>query len=363
LLLPQSPHAGAILLDDTPPAITISIDGTGGTNGWYRGDNGGNYVVVHWTVKDPESSITSSTGCEAAIQIPGPNAGITKTCSATSAGGTNTQTTKLLKIDATPPVVTAAATRVPDANGWYNKPVSVAFKGTDATSGLASCTTANYAGPDSGTAPVSGTCTDKAGNVGAGRLVLSYDSTPPSITKVGFKSGNRAVSLQWQVSVDTARVEVTRAGGKSDASLATVYKGSARAFRDKGLRVGTHYRYTISAFDHAANVVRKTVKVTATGALFSPAPGERVTRAPRLVWAPVAGASYYNVLVMRGGRTVFSAWPSATSIALPRAWKYRGRANRLRKGVYRWFVWPGFGAQSASHYGRMLGQSSFLFAR
>jgi hypothetical protein len=335
------------------PTIDPTTRGTLGANGWYRGN-----VTVNWTITPlPDSS----TGCDA-ITLTADTPSYRLTCSATW-GLVHTDYPLILKIDKTAPTVTAAAMRVPDSNGWYNKPVAVAFTGTDATSGMASCTAANYAGPDSPSAAVAGTCTDVAGNVGTGSLGIAYDSTPPKISKVGFKNGNRTVSLQWQVSADTARVEVTRVGGKSDASVATVYKGKARAFRDKGLRVGTHYRYTVSAFDQASNVVRKTVKVTATGALFSPAPGSRVKRAPRLVWAPVAGASYYNVLLMRGGRTIFSAWPRGTSLALPRAWTSHGKTHRLRKGVYRWFVWPGFGAQSASHYGRMLGQSSFLFAR
>ena len=36
--------------------------------------------------------------------------------------------------------VTAARARGPDANGWYSRPVAVAFSGTDALSGIASCT-------------------------------------------------------------------------------------------------------------------------------------------------------------------------------------------------------------------------------
>ena len=57
---------------------------------------------MHWTVTDPESAIISTTGCEPAIQVNGPNTRTTRTCSATSDGGTTTVTTKSLKIDATP---------------------------------------------------------------------------------------------------------------------------------------------------------------------------------------------------------------------------------------------------------------------
>ena len=82
---------------------------------------------------------------------------------------------------------------------------------------------------------------------------------------------------------------------------------------------------------------------------------------PRLSWTPVSGASYYNVQLVRGG-TIFSAWPLRTSMKLPRSWVYHGRRFHLHRGVYRWYVWPGFGKLSANRYGRLIGKSSFFFA-
>src|SRR4051794_14725072 len=121
--------------DDTPPLVTYTIDGILGTNGWYRASINGNYVVVHWTVSDPDSSITAAAGCEPAVRIDDPNTGTTRTCSATSAGGTTAVTTKAIKVDADPPTgVAATPNRGPDANGWYNHALSVAWSGSDATS-------------------------------------------------------------------------------------------------------------------------------------------------------------------------------------------------------------------------------------
>ena len=65
-----------------------------------------------------------------------------------------------LKYDATAPAVTGGhAARGPDAGGWYNRAVPIAFSGTDATSGVDACTDVTYGGPDSATATVPGTCT------------------------------------------------------------------------------------------------------------------------------------------------------------------------------------------------------------
>jgi hypothetical protein len=354
-LLPHAASARSVLVP--APVVTYAIVGIEGANGWYRGSTGGNYVVLRWIVT---GEITSAP-CEYATQIPGPNTGTTRTCTATGPGGTTTVTTKLIKIDATAPAVTGKANRSPDANGWFNHAVPVAFYGSDPTSGVAGCSAATYAGPDNAGAVVRGTCTDRAGNVGSGSLQLAYDATPPQLKKLRLKHANHGVILKWQVSPDTQRVEVTRAPGAKRGTSATVYGGKAKSFRDRGLKVGVKYRYTVSAIDAAANKATRTVRITATGALFTPAPGASVKRAPKLTWAPVRGASYYNVQLVRGGR-IFSAWPHGTSLRLPRSWVYHGHRYRLHRGVYRWYVWPGFGTLAANHYGRMIGRSSFFFA-
>src|SRR5690349_21348433 len=113
-LSPRPAEARYVPQDDTPPLVTYSIDGIQGTNNWYRGSTSGAFIVVHWTVSDPDSPILSTTGCEPAIQVPDPSTTTTLTCSATSDGGTTTVTTKVLKVDATPPTsVTASASRSP----------------------------------------------------------------------------------------------------------------------------------------------------------------------------------------------------------------------------------------------------------
>jgi hypothetical protein len=361
VLLPHAASAGG-LADTTPPVIAYSIDGIAGTNDWYRGSSRGNFVVVHWSVSDPESPIQSTTGCEIAVRVNGPNGGTTRTCSATSDGGMNTVTTRLIKIDATPPGVTARASRSPDSNGWYNHAVGIVFSGSDGMSGVAGCTATTYAGPDNARAVVSGGCNDRAGNSAGGSIALAYDSTPPQLKKLRAKQGIHAVTFKWQVSADTQRVVITRTPGKKKrGASSTVYTGKASSFRDKGLHVGMHYRYRVSVFDAAANKFGRTVRITGTGKLFAPAPGASVRGAPRLQWAAVHGASYYNVLLIRNG-TIFSAWPKGTSFKLPRSWVYHGKRYRLHRGVYRWYVWPGFGTRSASKYGRMVGRSSFFFA-
>jgi peptidoglycan/LPS O-acetylase OafA/YrhL len=42
-----APAASPGLVDDSPPSVSYTVDGINGTNGWYQGSTGGNYVVVH----------------------------------------------------------------------------------------------------------------------------------------------------------------------------------------------------------------------------------------------------------------------------------------------------------------------------
>jgi hypothetical protein len=334
------------------PAISFDhhIEGTVGANGWYVSN-----VHVYWTWSPPPDS---ASGCDPRILTAD---GATHFDCNAWWGTTHLEDEFDVRLDKTPPTASGHPGRPPDANGWYNHPVAVSFSGSDATSRLAGCSSTTYSGPDNDNASVAGTCTDNAGNVGRATLSLAYDATPPTLGAVTVKHGNRKVMLKWTVSPDTQRTQVTRSGGGAKGPK-QVYDGTGHAFQDKGLRVGAKYRYTVTAFDPAANPAAKTMAVTATGRLINPVPGERVTSPPYLAWLPVKGASYYNVQLIRGGR-ILSAWPKRAAFKLPRSWVYHGQRYRLKPGVYRWYVWPGFGKLAQARYGARLGGSVFVYGR
>jgi hypothetical protein len=349
------PAAGAVPGDPTPPVITPVIVGTLGSNGWYTSN-----VTVNWKVEDPESVILSSTGC-GATTLTTDTAGTKLTCTATSDGG-EASVSKTFRLDKTPPSATPTPARSADANGWYNHPFSVAFSGTDATSGIASCSSsAVYSGPDSANASVSGSCRDLAGNLGSGAISFMYDSTPPAVPVVKTKAGNRRLDLRWTTSRDAKFVEVVRSPGVRNASTTILYRGSAAAYRDTQLQPGAKYQYRVTSFDEAANGAGKTIMVTGTGRLLSPVPGALVTAPPLLTWTPLKAARYYNVQLIRRGK-ILSTWPTRAQLQLPRTWVFRGHRYRLHRGVYRWYVWPGYGRTSAARYGGILGGSSFSFS-
>ena len=223
-LAPSTAAARYELQDDTPPLVGYSIDGIDGSNGWYRGSSSGAFIVVHWTVTDPDSPVLSTTGCEPAIRIDDPNTGTTRTCSATSSGGTTAVTTKLLKVDATPPSTSVAATTAPNSAGWYRTPVTLQWSATDATSGIASCSPQlTYSSPDTAGTSKSGSCTDDAGNTSAAALTIHYDSTPPTTLGTPSPAPNSKGWLRSPVTVAWSGSDTT--SGVASCSAQSGYNG------------------------------------------------------------------------------------------------------------------------------------------
>jgi hypothetical protein len=222
-----APSAGGVPGDPTPPVITPIYSPSFPSTGWFRGS-----VTLSWLVVDPESVILNMNGCEVQT-FTTDTPGTPVTCTAESDGGTNSGTVKV-KLDKTPPTVSAVPERAPDANGWYNRPLTVSFAGADATSGLASCSpAAQYGGPDIATAAVLGVCTDVAGNAATAAASFKYDATPPTLFSVTTKRGNRSAELAWRKSTDTKLVEIVRAPGGMARARASSTAAPRRVFETR----------------------------------------------------------------------------------------------------------------------------------
>jgi hypothetical protein len=140
----------------------------------------------------------------------------------------------------------------------------------------------------------------------------------------------------------------------------SVYKGTGTRYTNNRFENGTSYRYAIISYDKAGNASRGIpVLIQPSILLRSPKNGVVLHAPPRLVWAKVPKATFYNVQLFFSGRKILSAWPSATGLALKQSWSYADRSFKLKKGTYHWYVWPGFGPRSKGRYGHLLGQSAF----
>jgi hypothetical protein len=240
-----------------PPLVTIDIAGTAGTNGWYRSP-----VTLTWTVSAAASPV-GSTSCSVGVTqivLVADAKGSTFACKV-SDGVTEQEAKVTIRIDKTPPPTPVPVpARPPDAGNWYDRPVTIAWTGSDPMSGIAACTSLAYAGPDDATATPGGTCRDVAGNTSApAPFALSYDATAPQITAAtpdrppdrggwyvqpvsyavqatDATSGLAGCAPMRYAAPDDSRATATttctdRAGNSATTSAALRYDGTAPAFR------------------------------------------------------------------------------------------------------------------------------------
>jgi hypothetical protein len=334
---------------------TVSVECVPGPacGGWFRSP-----VTVKWHT--PNATGVAPGTCVSAQTFYSDTRGTKSSCIAwqdTQATG-QTSSEVVIKIDSTPPTLTAAvADRPPDYGGWFNHPVSFSFQGTDATSGMHSCGSAVYSGPDGPGVNISGSCRDVAGNSATGSFPLNYDATPPPAPVVEATPGNGQIALRWSATPLT-EAEVVRVG--TAAADAAVYRGPAAEFTDGSLRNERRYRYIVTLIDQAGNRAASTTSAVPTASmLLSPARRARVHGPPLLRWKRARKASYYNVQLFRGSRKVLSRWPRVNRLQLRKSWRYAGRRRRLAPGRYCWYVWPGHGKRSQRDYGRVLGKKCF----
>jgi hypothetical protein len=340
-----------------PLPITYTIDGIQGTSNWYRGNTFGNFVVVRWTINVPVRQ-----DCPHAMEVDGPTTGTTRSCTITLLDGSQlTRTTAVIRVDADRPTgVTASRSRAPDFNGWYNHPVGVGWHGSDATSGIASCSAVTYSGPDRASAPVGGGCTDKAGNTTSAPVSFNYDATAPVLSKVSVASRAGSDLVRWASSSasDTAVVQRWARGAKQRA---VVYRGAGTAFTDKRIRSDLEYTYSVQTIDQAGNG-SAIVSVAGLPKVLTLRKLPYVPRAaprPILRWKAKRGAAYYHVQLFRGSKRILAAWPIAHQLGLPAVWRWAGHRHRLAPGRYRWYVWEGLGPRSFARY-RTIGSAQFI---
>ena len=347
-----------IKFDNTPPEnVTGTPARAADHDGWYTHD-----IAYTFTGDDPQPG-SGIASCDT-ITYTGPDSGdgsVTGGCSDNA--GNRTDTTIPLKYDGTKPTITSATPDRPADHGdWYDRPVKFTFHGTDTVSGLVSCSTIDYSGPDSGAAQVTCRCTDAAGNVTTRSLAFKYDANAPAKSKLYVIPGDKAVALSWAPPSDASTFILKRSPAIGGGTPLIVYRGSKHDYVDTGVKNGSKYNYTLTTMDAAGNSSDSVLSAVPDGSTLRPFIDTEVKQPPLLTWAKVKSASYYNLQLFKGRKKVLSAWPRDAKFQLPSQWKYKGHRYTLSAGLYRWYVWPGRGRMSAHRYGNLVGSSTFRFA-
>jgi len=170
--------ATASSCDTTPPVITPVVSGTLGNAGWYVSN-----VTVNWTVTDPDSAISSTTGCGTSVVLID-TTGTTYTCNATSVGGTASNAVTI-KRDATAPTISGSATG-PSTNGWFTDDATIAFTASDDISSVSSTAgCAAVLSTDTAGQTFHCTVTNDAGLSASASVTAKRDATRPVVSLVG----------------------------------------------------------------------------------------------------------------------------------------------------------------------------------
>ena len=232
-----------IVRDTTPPVIEARLTPAPNANGWNNTD-----VTIDFFCSDAASGVASKPS-DLTLSLEGLNQSATASCQDV-AGNTAALTVDGINIDKTPPVVIGTPSRGPDANGWYNHALAVAWSGTDGLSGTDVCSeSASYGGPDTAAGLTHGECADRAGNVGRGTIAFRFDATPPSIAISDPTDGAAFLLRQTATASYTCGDATSGVAGcagpvASGATLDTNVAGT-RAF-------------TVNAMDIAGNIARLT---------------------------------------------------------------------------------------------------------
>ena len=265
----------SIIVQDTIPPVTAvrGIAGLAGDNGWYRSD-----ILIMLESMDNCSGVreissvvngikTTSAGNSASVSIQGDMVHTVSFGAKDNAGSIELPTTLEVKIDRTPPAITAAVSTAPNAAGWNNTDVTVTFSCSDALSGVASCPAPVLVSGEGANQIVTGTAVDKAGNSATASVTLNIDKTPPvsSISAVpGFlwPPNHKMVDVflnggsdDFLSGVASAAINVVDEYGSVQPSANGFDTAVAlEAWREGTDKDGRHYVITAVVTDKAGNV-------------------------------------------------------------------------------------------------------------
>jgi hypothetical protein len=160
-------------IDKTAPSINASQSPLPNANGWNNSD-----VTVSFNCADGTSGVTT---CPDPVVVTTEGTGQVVTGTAEDVAGNMASTSVTLKIDRTPPQVSAVINPSPNLSGWNNSEVTINFPATDNLSGVAATTAPITLSPEGANQIVNGTATDRAGNSTEASVAVNIDKTPPSV--------------------------------------------------------------------------------------------------------------------------------------------------------------------------------------
>jgi hypothetical protein len=161
--------------DSTPPTITAAVSPAPNAAGWNNTN-----VTVSFTCADAGSGVAT---CPGPVTVTSETAGQVVTGTATDRAGNHANASVTVKLDKTPPTISANSAPPPNADGWNNTDVTVSFACSDGLSGVgAGCPGSVTVSSEGVGQVVSRSVSDAAGNSASASVTLKIDKTAPAIT-------------------------------------------------------------------------------------------------------------------------------------------------------------------------------------
>ena len=241
--------------DTDPPTTSISLSGSAGNNGWYLSDievtlmaadnEGGSGVLK------TEYSFDNTLWGEYAEPFSVSNEGMSVLYykSTDNEGNIETVKSETVKIDKTPPDISANALPAANTVGWNNTDVEINCICSDIISGIALCPDTQTVSSEGQGQLITSTAVDNAGNNSAASVTLNIDKTVPEITIASPLDSeytlNQSVTADWSAEDELSGIASSSGTAASGSAVVT----SA---------VGVH-DFTVSAADNAGNSSSQTV--------------------------------------------------------------------------------------------------------
>ena len=217
-----------VSVDTTPPTLTLDLNGTPGTNGWYvstvnlnadASDAGSGLDIVQGSLDGGatwfpfpvtgELPYTLGEGIHALL------------VQAQDLAGNTTQISRSIRVDLTPPSLSYNLPPVGGQSGWHVSPVSVSADAMDALSGLGTVEGTLDDGNTwqalpillgEGIWPVEVRASDLAGNQALIDTKLFIDTSPPTSTFISHTEGQSVTGFAVLVGQTTDTVSGPNAG-------------------------------------------------------------------------------------------------------------------------------------------------------
>ena len=277
-------RSGVILLpapasaDTTPPAGTINIMPAPTSYGWNNGpvtanlsgsDSGSGVDELRYWLDN--GSTTVASGDSASVGVNTDNTTVNLRA-IDNAGNGSALASTLVRIDSQAPTISGSATPAPNASGWNNGDVTVAFTCDDALSSVATCEAPVTLTGEGSDLSATGTVTDKAGNTASTTVSgIKIDRTAPTTTANAPGGWNNA-SVEVVLSAADALSAVNATYHKVDGGLTQT--GTTATISGDGAHALEYWSVDDAGNEETAQTVTVNIDGTAPGISFNldPAP-------------------------------------------------------------------------------------------